>query len=138
MATCTACAGTGHPVVARGSGLDRDLNNVCTVCGGTGMVSDPPAQRSRSSGNGGESGGGGQSGPCFIATAVFESTDGPELTTLRRFRDETLLTTRPGRWLVAGYYRVGPYLARGISRRPRTKALVRRALEHLCQRIARR
>jgi hypothetical protein len=56
-------------------------------------------------------------GPCFVATAVF-GEGAPELSALRRFRDEVLLPRRAGRAFVRWYYREGPLLARALKRRP--------------------
>jgi hypothetical protein len=64
---CTACAGTGYPVKAQGSGLTRDYNNVCTTCGGTGRVQ---GRQASSHGNGSQPQGSGSS--CFpSATRVL-------------------------------------------------------------------
>lgn len=43
--TCMSCSGTGHAVMAVGSGFDRDYGSVCTTCGGTGSVVDYEAIR---------------------------------------------------------------------------------------------
>jgi len=66
-------------------------------------------------------------GPCFLATAVYGS-DGAELIAFRRFRDRSLFPSRPGRWLVRGYYAVGPELARQVVARPWLGRLTRTAL----------
>ena len=84
-----------------------------------------------------DSGTGGGGGGCFIATAAFESADSPELVVLRSFRDRRLMPSMPGRWLVRCYYRIGPHCASVVARHPRLKAVVRRALEHICVRIER-
>ena len=47
---------------------------------------------------------------CYIATCVYGSYDCPEVWTLRRFRDEKLLPTAPGRWFVKCYYKLSPKL----------------------------
>lgn len=52
---------------------------------------------------------------CFIATAACGSADAPGVVLLRRFRDDALLTTAPGRVLVRAYYCLSPRLARVIS-----------------------
>lgn len=52
--------------------------------------------------------GGSTSGGCYIATAVYGSYDCPQVWTLRRFRDETLLKSSLGRLFVKAYYAVSP------------------------------
>ena len=52
---------------------------------------------------------------CFIATAAFGSRLDPHVVGLRRFRDEALMPTLPGRLFVAGYNRLSPPLARLIA-----------------------
>ena len=42
-----------------------------------------------------------------------------------------MMPTRPGRLAVRAYYRVGPRLARPISRSPRLRRLLRAGLEPL-------
>lgn len=61
-------------------------------------------------------GGSSTSGGCYVATATVGVEKHPILTTLRRFRDQHLLTHPTGRVLVAAYYEVGPYLASLIER----------------------
>ncbi len=68
---------------------------------------------------------------CFIATAAFCSYLEPEVITLRRFRDEHLLTNRPGRAFVAWYYRVSPPIADYIREREWLRAMIRAALAPL-------
>ena len=41
---------------------------------------------------------------CFVATAVYESPDSPEVQVLRQFRDEVLNPNPIGRRLVDFYY----------------------------------
>ena len=50
------------------------------------------------------SGGGG----CYVATSIYGSYDCPEVWTLRRFRDNTLAKSIPGRLFIKFYYAVSP------------------------------
>jgi DNA-binding beta-propeller fold protein YncE len=70
----------------------------------------------------------GADGRCFIATAAYGSWLDPHVVTLRKFRDENLLTNRIGKWFVAFYYRHSPPLADYIRERENLRALVRTAL----------
>ncbi len=74
---------------------------------------------------------GGGNGGCFIATAAFGSGLSPEVEALRRFRDERLLTSAPGRLLVRLYYRHSPPLAEFISQRPAVRRAARLVLSPL-------
>lgn len=59
-------------------------------------------------------------GGCYIATAVYGTYDCRELWVLRRFRDETLLTSRLGRAFTALYYATSPIAVRHGGRPLRT------------------
>jgi hypothetical protein len=65
---------------------------------------------------------------CFIATAAFGFYGAAEVRTLRRFRDDFLLTHAPGRAFVAWYYRHSPRWAEALHERPALKPLARIAL----------
>ena len=56
------------------------------------------------------------SGGCFIATAVYQSPIAPEVLVFRRYRDEVLRRSAPGRIAINLYYRLAPPLASFISR----------------------
>ncbi|MDR1692938.1 MAG: hypothetical protein LBR72_06225 [Oscillospiraceae bacterium] len=66
---------------------------------------------------------------CYIATAVYGSDEAPEVRRLRRWRDEFLNTTRPGRRLCAFYYAVSPKLAEKLPSRSLLSRLIRRLLD---------
>jgi hypothetical protein len=66
-------------------------------------------------------------GMCFVATAAFGDADHPDVSFLRRFRDETLSRHKVGRGFIATYARIGPGLAR-IVMKWSTLRLVSRAV----------
>ncbi len=74
---------------------------------------------------------------CFVATAVYGDSKAPELTPLRRFRDEALLKTSAGRRLVAHYYRYGSSWASWVKARPWAANLIRAGLDRVSAYLAR-
>ncbi len=52
---------------------------------------------------------------CFVATAAYGSFLDPHVAELRRFRDDYLMTSAPGRYLVDRYYYYSPVLAQLIN-----------------------
>ena len=55
-------------------------------------------------------------GGCYVATAVYGSYDCPQVWTLRRYRDETLASTRRGRAFIRFYYAVSPTLVKWFGK----------------------
>ena len=74
-------------------------------------------------------------GNCFVATACYGCPTHPNLTVLRRFRDERLLTSILGRWFVAGYYRIGPYLAAIVRHSPTLRRGMTRVVDWIVAKI---
>lgn len=70
----------------------------------------------------------GKDSRCFVATAAMGSADAFEVMALRRFRDRVLSCNRPGRVLIAAYYRASPPLARLIARHDILRSLIRRLM----------
>ena len=66
---------------------------------------------------------------CFIATAAYGVPWSRQVTILRTFRDNWLMTNSPGRWIVKNYYKYSPPLANKIQQRPAAKLATRMALE---------
>jgi tetratricopeptide (TPR) repeat protein len=64
-------------------------------------------------------------GGCFIATAVYDSPHSLEVELLRKFRDETLLTSQIGRIFVNVYYFLSPPVANFISDKKTIKYLLK-------------
>ena len=116
--SCTAMYDTGTPVrltatPASGStfsgwgGACAAQGNLCTATTNSDSTVTATFQLSPPAVNSG--GGGG--GPCFIATAAYGTPMAEELRYLRAFRDQYLLTNKPGRWFVELYYQWSPPLA---------------------------
>lgn len=51
-------------------------------------------------------------GGCYVATCVYGSYNCPQVWTLRRFRDDTLAKSMPGRAFIRTYYAVSPTIVR--------------------------
>lgn len=73
---------------------------------------------------------GGVSG-CFIATASFGSLMEPQVQTLCNFRDQHLLTNKPGQAFVRFYYKYSPTIADYIREKESIKAVIRTLLKPL-------
>jgi hypothetical protein len=67
-------------------------------------------------------------GFCFIATAAYGDYNHPDVQTLRRFRDEVLAQSAPGRAFIGWYYAHGRQWAQTIEGQPTLRAVVRGAL----------
>jgi len=66
---------------------------------------------------------------CFVATAVFDDANSPQVMALRTFRDEYLVRKRLGRLAVKYYYRVSPMVASRIQESRTMKGTMRTLLE---------
>ncbi len=62
---------------------------------------------------------------CFIATAAYGSYEHRYVKVLRDFRDQVLLTTKPGRSIVDTYYKYSPSIAAQIAESPFMRSIVR-------------
>lgn len=65
---------------------------------------------------------------CFIATAVYGSSNYPEVILLRSFRDDILLKSWFGILFVKFYYKISPKCAHSISRRKYLRLFIRKLL----------
>ena len=75
---------------------------------------------------------------CYIATAVYGSYDCREVWTLRRFRDQVLAKSLPGRWFISAYYPVSPTVVRLFGRRKWFNAMWRGILDRFVARLRRK
>lgn len=57
-------------------------------------------------------------GGCYIATCVYGSYDAPEVRLLRKYRDEVLEPSVPGRAFIRIYYAVSPWVVRHFGENP--------------------
>lgn len=55
-------------------------------------------------------------GGCYIATAVYGGYDCPEVRVLRRFRDDSLQSSKSGRAFVYVYYAISPFMVSRFGR----------------------
>lgn len=67
-------------------------------------------------------------GFCFIATAAYGSTQEPHVALLRKFRDDILMQSAPGRAFVETYYAVSPPIAHFIGSHETARAVTRALL----------
>ncbi len=63
---------------------------------------------------------------CFVVTAIYGSQYAPEVLYLKRFRDECLTKTGPGRSMIRLYYLIGPALAEGVKNHPFIRSVIKR------------
>lgn len=64
-----------------------------------------------------------KSGPCFVATAVYENPNHPDVQLLRLYRDQKLSQSAPGRAFIEIYYFCSPFLVSIIRPRLTRKAV---------------
>ncbi len=72
--------------------------------------------------------GGGGGGGCFIATATFGTPLEPQVTLLKQFRDQYLLTNTLGTTFVENYYQYSPPIAEYIAEHEILRHIVRLSL----------
>ena len=105
----------------------KDLNSFCDLVVDGAMVADVKYAGGR----------GRPSGHCYVATCAYGSYDCPEVWTLRRFRDERLSASAPGRLLVRLYYLASPALVRAFGGSEAFRRAVRLPFDRLVARLRR-
>ncbi len=68
---------------------------------------------------------------CFVATAVYLDANCMQVEKLRLFRDHVLADSVLGRAFISVYYRVGPFVASHVARKPRLSRVARFALDRV-------
>lgn len=66
----------------------------------------------------------GANDPCFVVTAACGDASAPHVVALRRWRDDSLSRSEPGRAFIRVYRVIGPKLATAIEPWPRLKAML--------------
>ena len=72
---------------------------------------------------------------CYIATAVYESYDCPQVWTLRRFRDYTLNTTFYGRVFIKTYYLISPTIVKCFGKKKWFKEIIKPNLDRFVAKL---
>lgn len=79
--------------------------------------------------------GGSASGCCYVATAVYDSYNCPEVWTLRRYRDYKLAENWYGRAFVRLYYAISPSLVRKFGKTEWFKKMWRGKLDKMVKKL---
>jgi hypothetical protein len=74
-------------------------------------------------------------GSCYVATAIYESYDCPQVWTLRRYRDNTLANSWHGRTLIHLYYATSPIIVKRFGQTVWLKKLWRGILDLIVKRL---
>lgn len=72
---------------------------------------------------------------CYVATCVYGSYDCPEVWTLRRYRDNTLGSTRRGRAFIKLYYAISPILVKWFGKTKWFKKMWRGKLDRMVHKL---
>lgn len=117
---------TGGTSGTTGGTTTAATTTTASTTGGTGTTATTTGGTSTAGTTTGTTSSGG--GACFIATAAYGSYWEPHVLTLRRFRDQDLLTNAPGRVFVQNYYHYSPPIADWIREHEWARAAVRTGL----------
>ena len=72
---------------------------------------------------------------CYVATCVYGSYDCPEVWTLRRYRDQTLGSTRRGRAFIKLYYAISPKLVKMFGKTKWFKKMWKGKLDRMVKKL---
>lgn len=72
---------------------------------------------------------------CYVATMAYGNYDHPQVTELRKFRDESLSKTVYGRFFIKFYYKYSPLLVEKLKDQPKINELIRTFLDQLIKSI---
>ena len=72
---------------------------------------------------------------CYVATCVYGSYDCPQVWVLRRYRDEVLKKSAPGRCFVATYYAISPTLVRVFGKNAKVRTAWRGILDRIVRQL---
>ena len=75
---------------------------------------------------------------CYVATSVYGSYDCPPVWVLRRYRDQSLAQSTPGRAFVKAYYAVSPTLVARFGNVAWLRHIVQACLDRLVAHLRRR
>lgn len=75
------------------------------------------------------------SGGCYVATAVYGSYDCPQVWTLRRFRDNTLDSSRCGRLFIRLYYAISPTVVKYFGGTKSFKRIFKKRLDKMVDKL---
>ncbi|MCL2225866.1 MAG: hypothetical protein FWB96_12935 [Defluviitaleaceae bacterium] len=75
---------------------------------------------------------------CYVATCVYGSYDCPEVWTLRRYRDNVLAKSLPGRMFTRTYYAASPKLVRWFGDKAWFKRICKPCTDALVARLKKR
>jgi len=78
------------------------------------------------------------SGSCYIATAVYNSYDAPEVLCLRKYRDEILSTSILGRLFIKTYYLFSPPVAERLKKTRHINIFVRKILDKFIKTLSKK
>lgn len=75
---------------------------------------------------------------CYIATAVYGGYDQPQVMILRKYRDEVLKKSLPGRMFIKIYYFISPCLAEYLKSSSWITGMVRHVIDRFIRKIEKR